>query len=96
MDQLQTCYAQHFGEQLPLAQYMSLYDSWQASSSKRLPTQPEPTADPPTVVLETTAGSQKQHSASCIKNKYCIAIYSLKQIRVAMSFHNSTGCFERA
>ncbi len=58
MDQLQTCYFQQFGEQLPLTQYMSLYDSWQASAPKKLPTQSEPTADPKTVGLQTTAGTQ--------------------------------------
>ncbi|XP_041818606.1 protein NO VEIN isoform X2 [Chelmon rostratus] len=55
MQQLQTCYAEQFGEQLPLAQYMSLYDNWKASNPKTLPTQPESTEDPKTVVLEATA-----------------------------------------
>ncbi|XP_076616737.1 uncharacterized protein LOC143339417 isoform X1 [Chaetodon auriga] len=55
MHQLQTCYAQQFGEQLPLAQYMSLYDNWKASNPKTLPTQPETTEDPKTVVLEAPA-----------------------------------------
>ncbi|XP_029311722.1 uncharacterized protein LOC115024372 isoform X2 [Cottoperca gobio] len=55
MDQLQTCYSQQFGEQFPITQYMSLYDSWEASSPKKLPTQSEPTAIPKTVVLQTTA-----------------------------------------
>uniref|UniRef100_A0A3Q2WHL7 Wu:fj29h11 n=1 Tax=Haplochromis burtoni TaxID=8153 RepID=A0A3Q2WHL7_HAPBU len=36
MEQLQTCYSQKFGEKFPLAQYMSLYDNWEA---KKLPTQ---------------------------------------------------------
>ncbi|XP_044034429.1 protein NO VEIN isoform X2 [Siniperca chuatsi] len=58
MDQLQTCYFQQFGEQLPLTQYMSLYDSWEASGPKKMPTQSEPTADPKTVVLQTTAAVQ--------------------------------------
>ncbi|XP_034415421.1 protein NO VEIN isoform X2 [Cyclopterus lumpus] len=49
MDQLQTCYFQQFDEQLPISQYMSLYDS------KKLPTHSEPTPDPKTVVLQTTA-----------------------------------------
>ncbi|XP_054457346.1 uncharacterized protein wu:fj29h11 [Anoplopoma fimbria] len=58
MDQLQTCYFEKFGEQLPIEQYMSLYDSWEASSPKRLPTQSEQTAEPKTVVLQTTAVAQ--------------------------------------
>ncbi|XP_035522155.1 protein NO VEIN isoform X1 [Morone saxatilis] len=53
MDQLQTCYIQHFGEQFPLAQYMSLYDSLGASNVKTQPTQSEPTAE-----SETTAAAQ--------------------------------------
>ncbi|XP_045924345.1 protein NO VEIN [Micropterus dolomieu] len=55
MDQLQTCYFQMFGEQLPLKQYMSLYDNWEAGA-KKLPTQSEPATDPKTVALQTTAG----------------------------------------
>ncbi|XP_047465584.1 protein NO VEIN isoform X3 [Mugil cephalus] len=42
MDQLQTCYFQRYGKQLPLTQYMSLYDNWQA---KKMPADSEPTAD---------------------------------------------------
>lgn len=56
MDQLQTCYFQVFGEQLPLKQYMSLYDNWEAGA-KKLPTQSEPATDPKTVALRTTAGT---------------------------------------
>uniref|UniRef100_A0A3Q3NAZ7 Protein NO VEIN-like n=1 Tax=Mastacembelus armatus TaxID=205130 RepID=A0A3Q3NAZ7_9TELE len=44
MHELEIYYFQEFGEQLPLAQYMSLYDSWEASCSKKLPsltTEPE-------------------------------------------------------
>ncbi|XP_070783607.1 uncharacterized protein [Enoplosus armatus] len=58
MDQLKTCYFQQYGEQLPLAQYMSLYDSWEASGTRKLPTQSEPTADPKPVLLQTTAAAQ--------------------------------------
>ncbi|XP_034717175.1 protein NO VEIN isoform X2 [Etheostoma cragini] len=54
MDELKTCYFQRFKEQLPITQYMSLYDSWEASCPKKLPTQSEPTADPNTVGLQTT------------------------------------------
>ncbi|XP_039991364.1 protein NO VEIN isoform X3 [Xiphias gladius] len=54
MEQLQTFYFQQFGEQLPFAQYMSLYDRWEASCIK---SQAEPTADPNTVVLKTTAAN---------------------------------------
>ncbi len=61
MEQLQTHYAKHFGEPLPLAQYMSLYDSCQSSVPKKLPTQPEPTADPVTVVWDKTPGGQHTH-----------------------------------
>lgn len=54
MDQLQACYVQHYSEQFPLAQYMSLYDTWEASNPPS-----KPTADPVTILqLETTAGSQ--------------------------------------
>ncbi|XP_056285066.1 uncharacterized protein wu:fj29h11 isoform X2 [Pseudoliparis swirei] len=58
MDQLQTCYSQQFDEQLPLSQYMSLYDSCEASWPKKLHTHSEPTADPKTAVLQTTAEAQ--------------------------------------
>lgn len=76
MQQLQTCYAEQFGEQLPLAQYMSLYDNWKASNPKTLPTQPESTEDPKTVVLEATAGRQTcQHSTSCIKRNAVTSSY---------------------
>ncbi|XP_070708112.1 uncharacterized protein [Pempheris klunzingeri] len=61
MDQLQTCYFQQFNEHLPLAQYMSLYDSWEASYPKKLSTHSDPTADPKTVVLETTATAAAQN-----------------------------------
>uniref|UniRef100_A0A669E4X7 Wu:fj29h11 n=1 Tax=Oreochromis niloticus TaxID=8128 RepID=A0A669E4X7_ORENI len=47
MEQLQTCYSQKFGEKFPLAQYMSLYDNWEA---KKLPTQSQPTTNPKTGV----------------------------------------------
>ncbi|XP_040922726.1 protein NO VEIN isoform X2 [Toxotes jaculatrix] len=57
MDQLQTFYFREFGEQLPLEQYMSLYDSWEASYPKNQPAQAGPTADPSTVVLQTTAAN---------------------------------------
>ncbi|XP_059180709.1 uncharacterized protein wu:fj29h11 [Centropristis striata] len=53
MDQLQTCYFQQFGEQLPIQQYMSLYDSWEAKK-----TPPEPAAEPLKVVLQTPAVAQ--------------------------------------
>lgn len=55
MDQLQARYLLQYNEQLPITQYISLYDSWEA---KKLPTQSEPTADPGTVVVQTTAGRQ--------------------------------------
>ncbi|XP_031146992.1 protein NO VEIN isoform X1 [Sander lucioperca] len=58
LDELQTCYLQRFNEQLPITQYMSLYDSWEASCPKKLHTQSEPTADPNTVVLQTTTVAQ--------------------------------------
>ncbi|XP_041829730.1 protein NO VEIN isoform X2 [Melanotaenia boesemani] len=41
MSQLQTGYSQLFGEQLPLVQYMSLYDSWETQKPQP---QPEPVA----------------------------------------------------
>ena len=56
IDQLQTVYFRQFGEGFPLAQYMSLYDSFQASDSKNLLSQEEATARPNPVVLQTTAG----------------------------------------
>ncbi|TNN81627.1 Transmembrane protein 238 [Liparis tanakae] len=58
MDQLQTCYSQQFDEQLPMSQYMSLYDSCEASSPKKLHTHSEPTADPKTAVLQKKAEAQ--------------------------------------
>ncbi|XP_074476701.1 uncharacterized protein LOC141758850 isoform X3 [Sebastes fasciatus] len=58
MDQLQSCYLQQFDEELPITQYMSLYDSWEASCPQKVSTQPEPTADPKTVALQTTAVAQ--------------------------------------
>ncbi|XP_068439866.1 uncharacterized protein [Clinocottus analis] len=51
MDQLQTCYFQQFDEPLPISQYMTLYDSWEASGPKKLPTHSEPTADPKTAAV---------------------------------------------
>ncbi|XP_026207843.1 uncharacterized protein wu:fj29h11 isoform X2 [Anabas testudineus] len=53
MDQLQNCYLQQFGEELPLTQYFSLYDNWEASSSKKLSSHSEPTANSNTVVSQT-------------------------------------------
>ncbi|KAI3365403.1 hypothetical protein L3Q82_010485 [Scortum barcoo] len=58
MDQLKVFYYQQFGEQFPLTQYMSLYDSWQASAPKELPTQSEQTVHPETVVSQPTAATQ--------------------------------------
>lgn len=79
MEQLQTCYIQHFGEKLPLPQYMSMYDCWQVSSQKKMPAQPETTTDPVTVVLETPAGSVKWQPASRIECKFCnINVTSMK------------------
>uniref|UniRef100_UPI0037E884B3 uncharacterized protein n=1 Tax=Semicossyphus pulcher TaxID=241346 RepID=UPI0037E884B3 len=57
MEQLQTNYFQHFSEQLPLSQYMSLYDSWEASCPETLPS--EPAAQPHTGVQDTPAAAQK-------------------------------------
>nr|XP_019938379.1 PREDICTED: uncharacterized protein LOC109626689 [Paralichthys olivaceus] len=57
IEQLKTFYLRQFGEELPLAQYMSLYDSWQASGSKNLFSQDEAAASPNTVVLQTTAAT---------------------------------------
>ncbi|XP_034425939.1 protein NO VEIN isoform X1 [Hippoglossus hippoglossus] len=57
IDQLQTVYFRQFGERLPLAQYMSLYDSCQASDSKNLSSQEAATASPNPVVLPTTAAT---------------------------------------
>ncbi|KAF1374253.1 hypothetical protein PFLUV_G00248000 [Perca fluviatilis] len=58
MEELQTCYFKRFNEELPITQYMSLYDNWEASCPKKLPSQSEPTADPNTVVLQTTTVAQ--------------------------------------
>ncbi|KAM3591779.1 uncharacterized protein V6R79_007248 [Siganus canaliculatus] len=58
MDQLQTSYTQHFGEQLPFTQYMSLYDSWEASGQKTSNTQPDASAHPHTAVLDSTKAAQ--------------------------------------
>lgn len=70
MDQLQNYYLEHFGEQLPITQYMSLYDRWEASNHKKTPTQSETRTDSETAVVETTAGSQKrQLSKSCLQNE---------------------------
>ncbi|XP_060951191.1 uncharacterized protein wu:fj29h11 [Limanda limanda] len=57
IDQLQTLYFRQFGEGLPLAQYMSLYDNWQASDSKNLLSQEEATPCPKPAVLPTTAAT---------------------------------------
>ncbi|XP_053269146.1 uncharacterized protein wu:fj29h11 [Pleuronectes platessa] len=57
IDQLQTCYFRQFGEGLPLEQYMSLYDNWQASDSKNLLFQEQATASPNPAVLPTTAAT---------------------------------------
>ncbi|KAF0025078.1 hypothetical protein F2P81_021959 [Scophthalmus maximus] len=54
MEQLHTFYFRQFKEELPLEQYMSLYDSWESSGSKNLPTKAEPTAGPSTDILQTT------------------------------------------
>ncbi|KAM8729268.1 uncharacterized protein AB9X84_026582 isoform 1-T2 [Acanthopagrus schlegelii] len=58
MDQLQNYYLKQFGEQLPLTQYMSLYDTWEASNHKRPPTLSETMTDSETAVVETTAAAQ--------------------------------------
>ena len=72
MDQLQKYYLEQFGEQLPLTQYMSLYDTWEASNHKRPPTLSETMTDSEIAVVETTAGSQiRQLSKSCIQNELC-------------------------
>ncbi|XP_026170473.1 protein NO VEIN isoform X2 [Mastacembelus armatus] len=46
---------EEFGEQLPLAQYMSLYDSWEASCSKKLPAHSAPVAHSNTTIPQTSA-----------------------------------------
>lgn len=57
MEQLQNCYFVQYGEQLPLSQYMALYDNWEAACPKSLPTHAEPAAaDPSTGVSHNTAG----------------------------------------
>uniref|UniRef100_A0A3Q3K307 HTH OST-type domain-containing protein n=1 Tax=Monopterus albus TaxID=43700 RepID=A0A3Q3K307_MONAL len=53
MEQLQNFYFQEYDEQLPLAQYMSMYDSWEASHLQK-PTQSEPAAN--IAVVQTTSG----------------------------------------
>ncbi|KAM7382188.1 hypothetical protein PAMA_012854 [Pampus argenteus] len=58
MDQLKTCYFRQFDEELPLEQYMSLYDNWEASGPMKLSIQFEPTADPTTAPLQTTTATQ--------------------------------------
>nr|XP_020442679.1 uncharacterized protein LOC109952134 isoform X2 [Monopterus albus] len=52
MEQLQNFYFQEYDEQLPLAQYMSMYDSWEASHLQK-PTQSEPAAN--IAVVQTTS-----------------------------------------
>ncbi|XP_041670873.1 protein NO VEIN isoform X2 [Cheilinus undulatus] len=42
MDQLKAAYLQMFGELLPINQYMSMYDSWEASCPKTPPLKPAP------------------------------------------------------
>ncbi|XP_030610585.1 protein NO VEIN isoform X2 [Archocentrus centrarchus] len=54
MEQLHACYSQKYDEQFPLAQYMSLYDSWEA---KKLPAQAKPT-DPKPGIRQTPAATQ--------------------------------------
>ncbi|XP_023257114.1 uncharacterized protein LOC111651359 [Seriola lalandi dorsalis] len=60
MEQLQTCYLDQFGEPLPLSQYMSLYNNWEASCLKTPPTPAEPAADRNTGVSQTTAEANSQ------------------------------------
>ncbi|XP_029383980.1 uncharacterized protein LOC115060244 isoform X2 [Echeneis naucrates] len=54
MEQLQAYYLNQFGEQLPLLQYMSLYNNLSASI---LTTQAQQTAEPDVAVLQTTAAA---------------------------------------
>ncbi|XP_008291034.1 uncharacterized protein LOC103365383 isoform X2 [Stegastes partitus] len=55
MDQLQSCYLRQFGEQFPLTQYMSLYDTLEAQNR---PTQSGQTAEPKTVAWQMPAATQ--------------------------------------
>lgn len=48
INELQTFYLKHFGEELPFAQYLSLYDKWKASLTNPPPSSPKATADPKT------------------------------------------------
>ncbi|XP_035467715.2 protein NO VEIN isoform X3 [Scophthalmus maximus] len=60
MEQLHTFYFRQFKEELPLEQYMSLYDSWESSGSKNLPTKAESTAGPSTDILQTTPATTRR------------------------------------
>lgn len=53
MDQLKYYYFCHFGKELPLKQYMSLYDNWQASNHKGADSQPGMSAEPCSSLAET-------------------------------------------
>ncbi|XP_062298890.1 uncharacterized protein wu:fj29h11 isoform X1 [Scomber scombrus] len=55
MDQLKTCYFRLFAEELPIAQYMSLYDNWEMTKKPLI--QPEPTADRVTAPLQITTAA---------------------------------------
>ena len=55
---------------------MSLYDSW---SAKKLPTQPEPPADPKSVVVQPAAGNQT--FTSMLKGALCNIFTGCKQTK---------------
>ncbi|XP_071400261.1 uncharacterized protein [Centroberyx affinis] len=58
MEQLQTCYFQDYGEELPLEQYMSLYDNWEASRPGKPQTVSEPTPNPWNGLSQKAAATQ--------------------------------------
>lgn len=67
VEQLKTFYLREFGETFPLAQYMSVYDKWEANGHKELrSTQSEPPAGASTGAPMTPTG----------KRPYALGLYS--------------------
>lgn len=76
MEQLQNCYFFQYSEQLPLTQYMALYDNVEAGASpKSLPTKAEPaaaTADPNAGTSQKSAGRQTGHHPSSCREQFLV------------------------
>lgn len=80
---LQTFYLKHFGEELPFAQYLSLYDKWKASLTNPPPSSPKATADPKTA---PQAPSGNRHHYKTIYSK-CWNKFGDSIQYIAVSFH---------